>query len=58
MPSRLVERKRQYIYDVLVGTSDTFFGRIRCWLKNWYYHIDTWSEGEILDKYYELTGEK
>lgn len=55
MPSKLVEDKRRYLYNAYIGESYTFFGRIWCWMKRWYYGIDKWSEGEILRRYYKLT---
>ena len=55
MPSRLVEDKRRYLYTLYIGHSDTFFGKLWCRAKRWYYRIDKWSEGEILRRYYEAT---
>lgn len=55
MPSKLVEDKKRYLYDAYIGHSNTFLGRIWCWIKRWFYGIDKWNEGEILHRYYTLT---
>ena len=52
---KIFDDKRRYLYAVYVGHSDTFFGKLICRVKEWYYRIDKWSEGEVLRRYYEAT---
>lgn len=58
MPNnKLIESMKKYVFNSYVGKSDNFFGRIWCALKAryWTYKFQFMTEGDIMDRYYELT---
>lgn len=56
MPNKALEDKSKYIIACYVGRSTGMLHNllVRYWTKA----VGSMSEGEILDRYYELTGEK
>lgn len=54
MPSRLVESKRRYLITAYVGSDSGFIGQLRS--RYWTWRINRMSEGEILERYYNLVG--
>ena len=54
MPSKLIYNKANYILCCYIGNGSGLIG----WLKTkfWTWRVKRLSEGEILNRYYELTG--
>lgn len=44
---------KTYLFNYYVGTVTNRFGKLRSWY--WKRKLDKMSEGEIMDRYYELT---
>lgn len=51
--SKLIECMKTYLFNYYVGTVTNRFGKLRSWY--WERKLDKMSEGEIMDRYYELT---
>lgn len=56
MPSRMIESKKKYVLSVYTGTGKGMLHRIKCRFYEW--RISRMTDGEILDKYYELTAKE
>jgi len=56
MPNKALEDKSKYIIASEVGRSTGILRNLLIWY--WTKAVSKMSEGEILDRYYELTGEK
>ena len=53
MPNKFVDHKRKYLLNTYIGTGTGFFHNIKAWICTWF--VKRMSEGEILNRYYELT---
>ena len=56
MPNKALEDKTKYVIASYVGRSTGLLRDLLFWY--WTKAVGNMSEGEILDRYYELTGEK
>ena len=56
MPNKALNDKSKYVIACYVGRSTGLLRNMLLWY--WTKAVGKMSEGEILDRYYELTGEK
>lgn len=56
MPNKALRDKSKYVIACYVGRSTGLLRNMLFWY--WTKAVSNMSEGEILDRYYELTGEK
>jgi len=56
MPNKALRDKSKYVIACYVGRSTGLLRNMLLWY--WTKAVSNMSEGEILDRYYELTGEK
>lgn len=51
--SRLIEYQKNYLFQCYAGNNEGTIGKLLD--KYWKWRLDRMTEGEILDRYYELT---